>query len=52
MRIVTMTVKDDISKPRTARMFLNWKLTWQHSLDEELGVGHMIEHRGVLELEK
>ena len=31
MSIITVIVKDDASKLRTASMYLNWKLTWQHS---------------------
>ena len=44
MGIVTLTVEDDACKPRTASTCLNWKLTWQHSLDEEPGAKHMIKH--------
>ena len=48
MGIVTVTVEDDVCKPRTASTYLNWKLIWQHSLDEEPGARHMIKHREVL----
>ena len=46
MGIVTVTIEDDACKPRTASMGLNWKLTWQHSLDKELGAKHMIKQCG------
>ena len=52
MGIVTVTVEDDAYKPRTASMYMNWKLTWQHSLDEELGARHMIKQHGVPFLQK
>ena len=48
MGIVTVTVEDDACKSRTAGMCLNWKLTWQHSLDKEPCVKHMIKHREAL----
>ena len=48
MGIVTMIVEDDACKSRTTSTCLNWKVSWQLSLDEELGAKHMIEHRGAL----
>ena len=35
MNIIMVIVEDDAYKPRIASTCLNWKLTWQHSLDEE-----------------
>ena len=35
MGIVTVTIEDNACKPRSARSFLNWNFTWQHSLDKE-----------------
>ena len=52
MDIVTMTIHDDACKPKTVSMCLNWKFTWQHSLDKEPGARHMIKHRGALLLQK
>ena len=49
MGIVMVIVENDTCKPRTANMCLNWKLTWQHSLDKELGARYMIKyHRALL----
>ena len=48
MGIVMVTIEDDACKPRTASTCLNWKLTWQHSLDKEPGARHMMKHRRTL----
>ena len=48
MDIVTVTVEDNTCKPRIPSTCLNWKFTWQHSLDEEPGARHMIKHRKAL----
>ena len=47
MGIVMVTIEDDACKPRIANMGLNWKFTWQHSLDKEPGAKHMIKQRGI-----
>ena len=52
MGIVTLIVEDESCKSRTASTCLNWKLTWQHSLDEEPGAMYMIKHHGALFLQK
>ena len=35
MDIVTVTVEDYASKPRTIRAFLNWNFIWQRFLGKE-----------------
>ena len=52
MGIVTVTIKDDTCKSITASMCMNWKLIWQHSLDEEPGARHMIKQRRAPFLQK
>ena len=52
MGIVMVTVEDNACKSRTTNTCLNWKLTWQQSLDKELGAKHMINHRGAILLQK
>ena len=52
MGIVTMTIEDNAFKTRTANMGLNWNVTWQHSLDEELGARFIIKQRGAPFLQK
>ena len=48
MGIVKVIVEDDACKSKTASTCLNWKFTWQHSLDKEPDVRHMIKHCGAL----
>ena len=46
MDIIMVVVEDNISKPRTIGMCLNWIMTWHQSLCKELDARHMIEYCG------